>query len=147
MRDIHRLLMRVEAWLLYSLMAILLWGTWGFVSKIVLERASWASIIIYNMLGTFIIFTTYMYSQGFPKPAVGTTALIALLSGILGAAGTVCFMLSLSIGRPSITVPLTALYPVVTAVLSVIFLGDQLSPRHVAGISFAVMAIFLLSYE
>ncbi|MEM3040780.1 MAG: hypothetical protein QXG97_01975, partial [Nitrososphaerota archaeon] len=65
--------MRVEGWIIYAFLAIVAWGCWGFVSKLVLERASWASIILYNMLGSFLILTTYMLTQGPPRPPVGNT--------------------------------------------------------------------------
>jgi len=139
--------MRLEPWIIYALLAIFSWGMWGFVSKLVLDRASWASIIIYNLLGSSIILLAYMFFQGSPRLPVGTTALLAFLSGVLGAVGTTCFMLSLSGGRASLIVPLTAVYPVVTVALSVLFLGESVSPRHAAGIAFAIIAIALLSYE
>jgi len=139
--------MRIEPWIIYALLAIFSWGLWGFVSKLVLERASWASIIIYNLLGSSIILLAYMFSQGPPRLPVGTTAMFAVLSGVLGAVGTTCFMLSLSGGRASIIVSLTSVYPVVTVALSVLILGDVLSLRHAAGIAFAIIAVALLSYD
>lgn len=139
--------MRVEGWIIYAFLAIVAWGCWGFVSKLVLERASWASIILYNMLGSFLILTTYMLTQGPPRPPVGNTAYLAVLTGILGAVGTICFMLSLSSGKASLVVPLTAVYPVVTVSLSVLFLGEAITNRHMAGIAFAIIAIALLSYD
>ncbi len=139
--------MRVESWVVYAFLAILAWGCWGFVSKLVLERTTWASIILYNMLGSFLILTLYMVVQGTPRPPTGGTAYLAVLTGVLGAVGTICFMLSLSSGKASLIVPLTAVYPVVTAALSVLFLGETITHRHMAGIAFAIIAIALLSYD
>lgn len=139
--------MKVEAWIVYAFLSILSWGCWGFINKIVLEKASWASIIMYNMLGSFLILTMYMLSQGPPRPPVGNIAYLAVLSGVLGAVGTTFFMLSLSSGKASLIVPLTALYPVVTAALSVLFLGEAITHRHMAGIAFAIIAMVLLSFD
>jgi transporter family protein len=139
--------MRIEPWIVYAFLAIFSWGIWGFVNKLVLERTSWASIIIYNLLGSSTILLAYMFSQGPPRLPAGTTAMLAVLSGILGAVGTTCFMLSLSAGRASIVVPLTSIYPVVTVALSVLLLGDVVSPRHAAGIAFAIIAVALLSLD
>ena len=61
-------------------------------------------------------------------------------------AGIVLFVFVLSHGgKASIVVPVTVMYPVVTIVLSVAILKEQITPTRGMGIIFALIAVFLLS--
>ena len=71
----------------------------------------------------------------------------ALLAGATGALALVAFYNALSAGKASIIVPLTALYPVVTIVISFLILSERISPLKGVGIALAVAAIILLSIE
>jgi len=58
----------------------------------------------------------------------------------------VAFVFALSSGgKASIVVPMTALYPVITIVLSVAILREQITPVHGAGVALALVAVVLLS--
>ena len=60
--------------------------------------------------------------------------------------GVTAFVFALnSDGKASIVVPMTALYPVVTILLSMAILKGQLSPVNGLGIAFALVAVVLLS--
>jgi transporter family protein len=59
--------------------------------------------------------------------------------------GIITFSFALSTGgKASIVVPLTALYPIVTIVLGVAILKEQLTPTHGLCIVFALVAVILL---
>ena len=57
----------------------------------------------------------------------------------------VCFYMLLTRKDASVAVPLTALFPALTAILAVIFLREQLTAIKVAGITLSALALYLLS--
>jgi transporter family protein len=61
------------------------------------------------------------------------------------AFGLLCFLNALTVGAATVVVPLTALYPLVTVILSWALLRENLTPRHLAGIALALLAGWLLS--
>ena len=70
---------------------------------------------------------------------------IAIFSGLISTMGVILFYFTLSKTKASILVPLTALYPVVTIVLSLIFLKEKITLVQGAGIVLAIVASVLLS--
>jgi uncharacterized membrane protein len=70
---------------------------------------------------------------------------LALITGVLACIGQAAFFAALNIGPASEVVPLCALYPAVTIVLSVVFLKERLSGRQVRGIGVALVGGFALA--
>ena len=69
---------------------------------------------------------------------------MALLTGFCGSLGAVAFFLALGHGRASIVVPLSSLYPAITILLSLIFLGERPSVTQGIGMVLALVAALLL---
>lgn len=67
--------------------------------------------------------------------------------GISGAGGQLILFQALRDGPAYIVFPIVSLYPVVTVLLSVLYLGERTSRRHWVGIAIALFAIALLSYS
>ncbi|MBI2654615.1 EamA family transporter [Candidatus Woesearchaeota archaeon] len=59
--------------------------------------------------------------------------------------GGIFFLFTLSKAKASILVPLTALYPIITIVLSFILLKERVTPAQGIGIVLAIVAGVLLS--
>lgn len=70
---------------------------------------------------------------------------LSILSGIMGALGLISFFILLSKREASAAVPLTALYPVLTAILAFIFLKESLTLTKIIGIVLAMISIYLLN--
>jgi transporter family protein len=69
----------------------------------------------------------------------------AIAAGMSTGFGLFFFFRALNYGAASVIVPLTSLYPVVTVVLSWLFLKEGLSPRQLLGLVLAMAAVWLLS--
>ncbi len=65
--------------------------------------------------------------------------------GLLGAGGQILLFAALRDGPAYIVVPIASLYPMVTVVLAIVYLGEKLSRVSTVGISVAFVAIVLLS--
>jgi transporter family protein len=135
-------------WLVYSALALLIWGFWGFLPKMALSCLEPKTAFIFEVLGGAIagIFAFFVL-----KPELGGAQIRgiipALLTGILGYLGLLCFMYAIRGGKICVVAPLTALYPVITMVLAVIFLKEKINMVQAAGIILALISVALIAYE
>jgi transporter family protein len=132
-------------WLGFSLLALGLWGVWGFLGKVASQNLPSPVVYLLTISGHLVV-VAYLLVGGL-GPVVwqpwGVGA--ALGSGLAMAVALLLFLEALARGPASVVVPLTALYPAVTVVLSRIFLQETLTLRHLAGLVLALAAAWLLS--
>ena len=76
--------------------------------------------------------------------ANAATGWLALASVVL-AASILSYYKALSLGPASVVVPIFALSLTIAVVLGFVVLGEPVRPVRIAGIGFAVLAIFLLT--
>ena len=70
----------------------------------------------------------------------------AFLTGILGGVGNIAFFQALvKGGKASVVAPVTALFPMVTVLLALMFLKERLGRTQWLGLALAFAAIYLLS--
>ncbi|MBM4273251.1 MAG: DMT family transporter [Deltaproteobacteria bacterium] len=133
-----------EVWLKFSLMAMALWGLWGVLSKVATRHLPPQGVYLLTITGHLVVMT-YVLSQGFPITwhPVGVAA--ALSAGLCMAFGLLTFFFALARGEAAVVVPVTALYPVVTVILSLALLQESFTLRRAAGVVLAVVAVWLLS--
>ncbi len=134
-------------WLAFSLLTILCWGAWGAVSKVASDGVDANTNQIFFTLGLLPLMAVLARS---PKLRGGTQRgsgiAWAFVTGILGGTGNIAFFRALAVGgKASIVVPVTALFPLVTVVLAVVFLRERLGTVQKAGLVVALAAIYLLS--
>ena len=133
------------SWLAFSLMALGLWGAWGFLSKVATQQSPPQAVYLLAVCGHVVV-VGYLWLAGglsLSGPSWGLAA--ALAAGLCMAFGLLCFFKALAVGAATVVVPLTALYPLVTVVLSWAVLREDLTPRHLAGIALALLAGWLLA--
>ncbi len=133
-------------WLELSLLAAGLWGLWGFLSKVATLQLPAGAVYLISVVG-YVAVTGYLAAIGglaIPWHPGGLAA--ALGAGICMAFGLLCFFKALA-GGPSVgvVVPLTALYPLVTVILSWTLLREGFSLRQLAGLALALPTVWLLS--
>jgi bacterial/archaeal transporter family protein len=134
--------------ILFSSLTILLWGLWGFFGKLALERkmAPTTLFLIETLMTTVLsvpIFLTLVYCYKAQPLALGFN-LYGLLSGTALALGILFYYFALAEGRLSIIMPLTAIYPVVAALLGVAFLRERPSLAQWLGIILIVAGVALV---
>ncbi len=124
---------------------ILLWGVWAFLFKVGADEIGVKKAIFYAYL-TGIIISAAIIAYSYPgKLELGKGVAIIVLATLLGFVGTIIWYFALEKYRASIITPFTALYPVVTVLLSIVILKEKLSPVNIIGIILAIMAGVLLS--
>lgn len=132
-------------WLAFSLMALVLWGVWGFLSKAATQQLPPQAVYLLAVCGHGVVIGYLWLGGGLALPWHPGAVAAALAAGVFMAFGLLCFFRALAGGAASVVVPLTALYPLVTVVLSWAVLREEMTPRHLAGIALAMLAVWLLS--
>ena len=135
----------MEIWLIPAFAALLIYGLWGFFSKLAVTYINPTSTIIYEIAGAMLVGLASLFWLRFQPETHPKGILFAVLTGVAGMLGTLFFLAAASRGKISVVVSMTALYPLITIVLAAIFLHEPVSLTQILGMIFAVAAIVLLS--
>lgn len=132
---------------LLAIATLLSWGIGSFIAKLATVRIGESSVF-WDLLGYAPAIFFYSLLTFKLKDLVTADKLgifLAILAGAIGSLGLVGFYVLLTRKEASVAVPMTALYPALTAILAFIFLKEPLTAAKVAGISLSVVALYLLS--
>ena len=136
----------MPAWLVYSVAVMLLWGTWAFLPKLSTRTLDARSTLFYQHLGGFltalIVLSTAKFKLKFDAAGVPW----ALLTGVLGVLGLLCYLQAVARQSIAVVVMVTALYPIITVSLSVLILKDRITSLQWLGILFALCALACMSW-
>jgi len=135
----------MKLWMLFATLTMLSWGLWGFLPKFAFKHLDPQSTLVYQGIGTLLVVPVVLAIRQFDLPFHLGGATFAASSGIFGALGALCFLVALSQGKAAVVVSYTALYPLVTIVLSFVLLQEALTLTQGIGILFALLAVVFLS--
>ncbi len=97
-------------WLKFALLALVMWGLWGFFPKLATNYLEPKSALIYEVIGAIIVGILTLFLVGF-KPEFHTRGIaFAVLTGIGGSLGALFFLYAINKCKTSGIVHLTALY-------------------------------------
>ncbi len=134
----------MEQWVLYSIFTLISWGLWGFVLKFAYDGVPWQKVYFIAATTSFAV-SVIVFLSSKVELVWSRNLIFAALAGLAGAAGYIFFIQAIRYGKVSVVVPLTALYPAVTAILGVALLGEKLSLSKALGIALALVAAVLLA--
>jgi len=135
----------MDSWFIWTILAMVTFGAWGFFPKLAVNYISPQSALIYQVIGGLLVGIVGLAMINFKPETHPMGILYAFLTGITGVLGTLFYYAAASRGQISIVVSLTALYPLITIMLAIIFLHETLMLKQVIGLGFAVAAIVLLT--
>ena len=135
----------MDSWFIWTILAMVTFGAWGFFPKLAVNYINPQSALIYQVIGGLLVGIIGLAMINFKPETHPMGILYALLTGISGVLGTLFYYAAASRGQISIVVSLTALYPLITIMLAIIFLHETLVLKQVIGLGFAVAAIVLLA--
>lgn len=126
---------------------IIFWGLWGFFSKLAVQKiglqASFWSVLSLILI---IIILLSVNNQLLPIKSNFSGISIAILAGIFSGLATILFYILLGKTPAGYLVAMTALYPLVTILLSIIFLKEPLSLQRIIGITLAILGLIFLNF-
>lgn len=140
--------MKIRPWLIYTIITTTFWGIWGALIEIP-EKAGFPATLGYvvwslTMIPPAIIALKLInWKIEYDKKSI----FLGLLIGFTGAGGQLILFQALRTGPAYLVFPFISLSPVVTILLSYIFLKERASKKGWTGIIFAIFAIPLLSYQ
>lgn len=130
-------------WLLYALVTMVTWGVWGAFSDqpdfpATLTYVVWAISMIPCAL--FALANIKWKLDVRPK-----SILLGMGVGLLGAGGQLALFQALRFGPGYLVIPMISVAPIITVILSAIFLKERVSKFGAIGIALAFVAIVCFS--
>ena len=134
--------------LLFAGLTILLWGFWGFLGKLALEKNMAPTSVFLAEVCTSAVCAVpvvlILWRQQAAASLYTSWNLFGVASGAGLALGLFCYYFALERSQASILVPLTAIYPAVSVVLSYALLHERPHVSQWVGIIFVVVGAILL---
>ena len=137
-----------EKWLIYAIITTVFWGLWGALIEIP-EKAGFPATLGYSVWALTMIpcaiIALYLVQWSLEYDL--RSVFLGSTIGLLGAGGQLLLFQALRDGPAYIVFPFISLFPVVTIILGTTVLDEKATSRHWIGISVALLAIGLLSYQ
>jgi drug/metabolite transporter (DMT)-like permease len=136
----------LKLWLVYALITTLFWGVWGAFIEIP-EKAGFPATLGYVVWSLTMIPCALVALNiiGWKPETDKRSIFLGMMVGLLGAGGQLILFQALRDGPAYVVFPLISLFPVLTIVLSVIFLKEKTNKRHWTGIVLALIAAVFLA--
>ena len=137
------------SWLGWALAATVVWGLGTLASKPATDRLGPRTIALGATLVEGLMFGAVglFFFPLLPLPANPVFVVTAVLAGGLGAVGYIFFYEGMRLGSVGLVGTISAACPVLTVVLSVLFLSETLGSFQIAGIALTILCVVLLAYE
>lgn len=134
-------------WLALAAMVFGAWGVQAFVMKFAHRTMRAESIFFYMALSSVLLIPLALAMTDFSKPINWgfRGPYLAAMIQMLNSMGAMMLVYALRYGKAMIVVPMTALAPVLTIILSLMIYRVVPGPVLVAGMALAVAAIYLLA--
>lgn len=140
--------MNKKLWIVYALITTVTWGVWGAFTEIP-EKAGFPATLGY-IVWAIVMVPCAVIALGIGKWKLEydfKSILYGCIVGLFGAGGQLMLFLALKDGPAYIVFPFIGMYPVLTIILSVIFLKEKANIRQWIGIVLALVAAVLISYQ
>lgn len=137
----------ISLWLPLAVLVFLLWGVQAYVIKVANESMSAESIFFYMtvsglmLIPVAIAMTDLQQSINWGWRGPWLAAAIQ----VLNAVGALCLVYAVRYGKAIIVVPMTALAPMLTVLISLLLYRVVPGPVLIAGIALAALAMLLMA--
>src|SRR5688572_5256213 len=133
-------------WLPSAVFALFSFGLWGLFSKLALNHIDSKSALIFQTAGVLLVGILMLGLLKF-KPDTDMKGMgYGVLTGLAYGIGCMFYLFAADKGKLMTVVTLTALYPLITILLSYFVLHETITLKQFGGILLALLAIFLMSY-
>ena len=126
-------------WLLYALVTMITWGVWGAFS----DQTSLPKNLVYVVWALSMIpcAIAALINIKFKLDVRSKPALLSMAVGLLGAGGQLVLFLALDYAPAYLVMPMISVAPIVTVLLSLLFLRERVSRLGILGIVLAFVAL------
>jgi len=135
----------MNEWLVPTFTTLIMYGLWGWFPKLAGNyldpKSAWVwEAIAYAVFSAIIIIVLGIKPAFHPKGV-----LFASLTGISGALGTLFFFIAISKYKVSVVTTITALYPIITLILSFLVLREVITLKQGLGILLALVSLYFIT--
>jgi bacterial/archaeal transporter family protein len=135
----------MKPWILYACITVVAWGVWGVFSKLASNYGRPRQTLLFQVAGVMafgvIVLSMERFHITWSAQGFGWSA----AAGFVNFIGFLTFFAAVEKGKVSTVIAMSSLYPVITIVLSILFLHEKISSREGLGIACALLAGFLLA--
>ena len=136
---------KTPTWFVPAVTALLLWGAWGLFQKIATNQMPPRNVYLVGASGALTVVLVMLVTSEFPLQVNTRGILFAVLAGICSSLGGLLFLHAVSKGNASVVIPFTALYPLITIILSFTILKETITAQQGIGIVLALISMVLLA--
>lgn len=128
-----------NTWLLYALVTMVTWGIWGAFS----DQTSLPKTLVYVVWALSMVpcALVALANIKFKLDMRSRPALLSMGVGLLGAGGQLVLFLALDYAPAYLVMPMISVAPIVTVILSAVFLKEKVSRLGLVGIALAFVAL------
>lgn len=137
----------MKGWMIWSGLALLCWGVYGFLPKLAVQYIKPQSGIVYQAIGGGILGVGMLFALHFKLETDIRGVGFSVATGFAAILGALFYLKAVVDGDLAMVTPITALYPMVTIGLAAVFLHESISWRQMAGLLLAIGAIWLMTGE
>jgi len=137
--------MKVPYWFVPAVFALIMWGVWGVFQKLATMQMPPRSVYFISAMGAVSVVILILFTSNSPRQINFEGSLFAVLAGICSSLGGLLFLQAMNRGEASIVITFTALYPVISILLSFALLKETISVKQSIGIILALFSMVLLA--
>lgn len=130
-------------WFWFAVLTNLFWGLFSVPAKLAGRTYDPREAFVFVGVG-YCAVVLILYAWGARPSFQATPASFAILTGALLAAGMVSYLAAISVGKVSVVVAFTTLYPVITVIISYFLFHETITIRQGIGIMLAPFVGWLL---
>ncbi len=135
--------MKTQPWFIPAVSALVLWGVWGLFQKLATNQMPTRNL--FSSFGAFTVVLIMAAIIRFPQQVNFEGTFFAVLAGVCSSLGGLLFLQAMSRGEAAVIITFTALYPVVSVILSFIILHETITLKQGIGIVLALFSMVLLT--
>jgi uncharacterized membrane protein len=131
--------------LLYGTITMVAWGIWIVLGDAASDSIAPEMAAFITYFVATIVAGVYVVVSDVSLAVTGRGLALSALAGLGAVTGVVATYIGVSVGSTALVSTLGGMYFVVTAVISILVLGEPLSANKVLGIGLALVAIVVIN--
>lgn len=143
-----RIVLHLAPWLIFGLAALVAFGLAAVFQKLATNRVSAETAFAMFSLAFVPGAVLICAAERWPQTLDAGPVICSVAGGLLNGLGVLATLAAYrGGGKAAVVTPLAAIYPVVTVVIAVTFLGEKLNAWQAGGSILAIIAAFFLARE
>ncbi len=137
-----------SSWMALALVTLVLFGVAAVTQKLATNNiSSELSTVCFSLAFVPVALAVMVWRRQIQWDLTATGWTLSILTGALISTGTLILFAAYRTGKAAVVTALTAMYPLLTAVLAVTIFGESLGPWKIVAIVLALVASVALTYE